>query len=80
VDRRRDVLGIPNGRRHGRPGHDGRHARLADGGGKNAKAEFGFTQTGTAGRWMDVTLYTSRNTSLAEALQAVPTPRRSRQR
>ena len=38
----------------------------------NAKAEFGYTETGTAGRWMDVTLYTSRNTSLAEALQAVP--------
>jgi hypothetical protein len=43
------------------------------GGGKNAvKAEFGYTQTGTAGRWMDVTLYTSRNPNLAEALQAVP--------
>ena len=40
------------------------------GGGKNAKAEFGFTQAGTAGRWMDVTLYTSRNPNLAEALQA----------
>jgi hypothetical protein len=42
------------------------------GGGKNARAEFGFTQTGTVGRWMDVTLYTSRNPSLAEALQGVP--------
>ena len=42
------------------------------GGGKNAKAEFGYTQTGTAGRWMDVTLYTSRNPNLAEALQNVP--------
>ncbi|MCM2312091.1 MAG: hypothetical protein NDI84_11870 [Steroidobacteraceae bacterium] len=43
------------------------------GGGKgNARAEFGFTQTGTAGRWMDVTLYTSRNPNLAEALQGVP--------
>ena len=42
------------------------------GGGKNAKAEFGYTQTGTAGRWMDVTLYTSRNPNLAEALQGVP--------
>lgn len=41
-------------------------------GGRNAKAEFGNTQVGVAGRWMDVTLYTSRNTSLAEALQAVP--------
>ena len=42
------------------------------GGGKNAKAEFGNTQTGVAGHWMDVTLYTSRNPNLAEALQGVP--------
>jgi hypothetical protein len=42
------------------------------GGGHDAKAEFGYTETGTAGRWMDVTLYTSRNTNLAEALQNVP--------
>jgi hypothetical protein len=42
------------------------------GGGRNNTAEFGYTQIGTAGRWMDVTLYTSRNPSLAEALQAVP--------
>lgn len=42
------------------------------GGGKNTKAEFGYTQTGTAGRWMDVTLYTSRNPNLQQALQSVP--------
>jgi len=42
-------------------------------GGKSGKAEFGNTQVGVAGRWMDVTLYTSRNPSLAEALQSVPT-------
>ena len=42
------------------------------GGGRNATAAFGYTQVGTAGRWMDVTLYTSRNQNLAEALQAVP--------
>jgi hypothetical protein len=42
------------------------------GGGHDAKAEFGYTQSGTAGRWMDVTLYTSRNPSLQQALQAVP--------
>lgn len=42
------------------------------GGGGNQQAEFGYTETGVAGRWMDVTLYTSRNTNLAEALQAVP--------
>ena len=42
------------------------------GGGQNAKAEFGYTQAGTAGRWMDVTLYTSRNPNLQKALQGVP--------
>ncbi len=42
------------------------------GGGKNASAEFGYTQTGSTGRWMDVTLYTSRNTNLQQALQSVP--------
>ncbi len=31
-----------------------------------------MTQTGSAGRWVDVTLYTSRNPTLPEALQAVP--------
>jgi hypothetical protein len=40
--------------------------------GTEAKAEFGNTVTGVAGRWMDVTLYTSRNLQLAEALQGVP--------
>ena len=42
------------------------------GGGQSAKNAFGNTQTSAAGRWVDVTLYTSRNPSLAEALQAVP--------
>jgi hypothetical protein len=42
------------------------------GGGQNARAEFGYTQTGTSGRWMDVTLYTSRNPNLQHALQSVP--------
>ena len=43
------------------------------GGGKGAtKAEFGNTQSGVVGRWMDVTLYTSRNPNLPEALQGVP--------
>ena len=45
---------------------------LLGGGGGTRQAEFGYTETGVAGRWMDVTLYTSRNTSLAEAVQAVP--------
>ncbi|MGZ8274593.1 MAG: hypothetical protein ACXWUM_11825, partial [Burkholderiaceae bacterium] len=42
------------------------------GGGQAAKNAFGNTQSSSAGRWVDVTLYTSRNPSLAEALQAVP--------
>jgi hypothetical protein len=42
------------------------------GGGQGARNTFGNTQAGTAGRWMDVTLYTSRNANLQEATQAVP--------
>jgi hypothetical protein len=42
------------------------------GGGQGGKNTFGMTQTGSAGRWVDVTLYTSRNPALPEALQAVP--------
>ena len=42
------------------------------GGGQGVEAEFGYTQTGTAGRWMDVTLYTSRNPNLQAAEQMVP--------
>jgi hypothetical protein len=42
------------------------------GGGQNTRAEFGYTQVGTSGRWMDVTLYTSRNPNLQLALQNVP--------
>jgi hypothetical protein len=42
------------------------------GGGQGANNVFGNTQTLSPGRWVDVTLYTSRNPSLTEALQAVP--------
>lgn len=42
------------------------------GGGQSGKNVFGMTQTGSAGRWVDVTLSTSRNPALSEALQAVP--------
>lgn len=42
---------------------------MLGGGGKN---NFGMTQAASAGRYVDVTLYTSRNPSLAEALQSVP--------
>ncbi len=42
------------------------------GGGAGAKNSFGQTQTGSAGRWVDVTLMTRANPSLSEAQQAVP--------
>ena len=42
------------------------------GSGGNADNRFGNTQSGSAGRWVDVTLYTRNNPSLAEAQQAVP--------
>jgi hypothetical protein len=41
-------------------------------GGQGGPNAFGNTQVGAAGRWVDVTLYTSRNPNLAEALQSVP--------
>jgi len=61
-------MGMPMGGAGGSPmGMLG--SMFGGGGGKNA---FGNTQVGTAGRWVDVTLYTSRNPNLAEALQSVP--------
>ena len=45
------------------------------GGGRSAAAadnDFGRTNAPPAGRWVDVTLYTSRNPALAEATQTVP--------
>ncbi len=42
------------------------------GGGSAAKNSFGQTQSGAPGRWVDVTLYSRINPSLAEAQQAVP--------
>lgn len=42
------------------------------GGGQSGKNSFSMTQTGSAGRWVDVTLSTSRNPALSEALQSVP--------
>ena len=41
-------------------------------GGKKQGNQFGLTQAGGSGSYVDVTLRTSRNPSLAEALQAVP--------
>ena len=45
---------------------------LFGGGSGAAKNTFGHTQTGSAGRWVDVTLMTRANPSLSEAQQAVP--------
>lgn len=42
------------------------------GGSRSEANRFGNTQTGTAGRWLDVTLRTSRNPNLSEASQTVP--------
>lgn len=42
------------------------------GGKKDAGNRFGMTQAGSTGRWLDVTLYTRNNPSLAEGTQAVP--------
>ena len=42
------------------------------GGGGNAKNSFGHTQSGAAGRWVDVTLLSRSNPALADAEQAVP--------
>lgn len=42
------------------------------GGGGQSKNTFGMTQSGSTGRWVDVTLTTRRNPTLAEAAQAVP--------
>ena len=41
-------------------------------GGGAAANSFGQTQTGAAGRWVDVTLSTRANAQLTEAQQAVP--------
>ncbi len=45
---------------------------LFGGSGAGAKNTFGQTQSAAAGRWVDVTLSTRNNPSLAEAQQAVP--------
>lgn len=41
-------------------------------GGGGQTNQFGHTQTGSAGRWVDVTLYARANPTLAEAIQTVP--------
>ncbi|GAB3246604.1 hypothetical protein [Chitinimonas naiadis] len=58
----------------GMPGLPGGAGGLLGGlfGGSKGGNVFGNTQTGQAGRWLDVTLYTRNNTSLREASQKVP--------
>ncbi len=41
-------------------------------GGRGGPNTFGMTQAASAGSYVDVTLYTSRNSNLSEALQSVP--------
>ena len=62
-------MGMPMGGAAGNP-----MAALGSlfGGGGGAKNNFGNTQTGSAGRWVDVTLMTRGNPALTEAEQAVP--------
>ena len=62
-------MGMPMGGAAGNP-----MAALGNlfGGGGGAKNNFGNSQSGSAGRWVDVTLLGRNNPSLAEAQQAVP--------
>ncbi len=62
-------MGMPTGGAAGNP-----MAALGGlfGGGGSAKNNFGNSQSGSAGRWVDVTLHSRSNPSLAEAQQAVP--------
>ena len=62
-------MGMPTGGAAGNP-----MAALGGlfGGGSGAKNNFGNSQSGSAGRWVDVTLHSRNSPSLAEAQQAVP--------
>jgi hypothetical protein len=64
-------MGMPMG---GAPGGNPMAALggMFGGSGGGAKNSFGHTQQMSAGRWVDVTLYSRNNPSLAEAQQAVP--------
>ena len=75
LDRHRDLYFARDARRHG--GHDdgwGRQFASGSiaGGGKAQGNQFGLTQVGGAGLYLDVTLRTRQNPNLSEAVQAVP--------
>lgn len=63
-------MGMPAG--GGAPGMGSMMGGLFGGGGQGARNTFGNTQAMSPGRWVDVTLATSRNPSLAEGVQLVP--------
>ncbi|MEY2896738.1 MAG: hypothetical protein RL669_1007 [Pseudomonadota bacterium] len=62
-------MGMPAG--GGAPGMGAMMGNLF-GGGPGARNSFGSTQAMSPGRWVDVTLATSRNPALAEGVQLVP--------
>ncbi|HPE02831.1 MAG TPA: hypothetical protein PK326_12825, partial [Burkholderiaceae bacterium] len=62
-------MGMPAG--GGAPGMGAMMGNLF-GGGPGARNSFGNTQAMSPGRWVDVTLATSRNPALAEGVQLVP--------
>lgn len=64
-------MGMPMGGMAGAGGNPLSALGSLFGGGDGANT-FGHTQTGSAGRWVDVTLSTRANPSLGEAQQAVP--------
>lgn len=63
-------MGMPAGMGAGNPMAS--LGSLFGGGGGGAQNRFGQTQSMSAGRWVDVTLYTRNNPQLAEAQQSVP--------
>ena len=65
-------MGMPAGMGGGAAGNPMASLGSLFGGSGSAKSNFGNTQTGSAGRWVDVTLHSRNNPSLTDAQQAVP--------